>query len=49
VALPRGEATERLAEALRQDSIPLARVDARDGYLASPWFEAVTVRVVAGG
>ena len=49
MALPRGEATERLAEALRQDSIPLAQVEARDGYLESPWFEAETGRVVAGG
>jgi hypothetical protein len=49
VALPRGEATERLAEALRQDSFPLARVEARDGYLESAWFDAETGRVVAGG
>jgi hypothetical protein len=49
LALPRAEATERLAEALREDSIPLARVEPRDGYMESPWFEAETGRVVPGG
>jgi hypothetical protein len=49
VALPRREATERLAEALREDSIPLARVEPRDGYLESPWFEVETGTPVPGG
>jgi hypothetical protein len=42
VALSRAEATERLAEALRADSIPLERVEPRDGYLETPWFDAGT-------
>jgi hypothetical protein len=49
LALPRGEATARVAEALREDSIPLARVEPRDGYMESAWFEAETGRVVPGG
>lgn len=49
LALPRDEATKRLAEALREDSIPLARVEPRDGYMESAWFEAETGRVVPGG
>lgn len=49
VSLRRAEATERLAEALREDSIPLTRVEPRDGYLESPWFDAATGRVVSGG
>lgn len=35
-------ATERLAEALRNDSIPVTRVEPRDGYLQTPWFDAAT-------
>lgn len=38
------EATRRLAEALRADSIPVRRVERRDGYLESPWFDAATGR-----
>ena len=38
-----------MAEALREDSIPLARVEPRDGYMESAWFEGETVRVVPGG
>ena len=49
LALGRAEATERLVEALREDSIPLARVELRDGYVESPWFEAETGRAVPGG
>lgn len=47
VSLSRLEATERLAEALRSDSIPLARVEPRDGYLETPWFSVETGRPVS--
>jgi hypothetical protein len=33
------EATRRLAEALRADTIPIRRIELRDGYLESPWFD----------
>ncbi len=46
VALGRAEATERLAEALRADSIPVTRVEVRDGYLETPWFDTATKRPV---
>lgn len=32
------EATRRLVEALRTDSIPIRTVRLRDGYIESPWF-----------
>lgn len=38
VQLPRQEATRLLAEELRGDSFPLARVELLDGYLESEWF-----------
>ena len=38
------EATSRLAEAMVADSIPLARVHARDGYIESRWFDSATGR-----
>ena len=38
------EATSRLAEAMVADSIPLARVHARDGYIESRWFNSATGR-----
>ena len=34
------EATRRLAESLKADSIPVTRVRVRDGYIETPWFEA---------
>lgn len=40
------EATRRFAEALKTDSIPTQRVQLRDGYIETPWFEARTGRVV---
>jgi hypothetical protein len=46
VRLPIREATSRLAEALRADSIPLVKVHLRDGYLESPWFQAPSGRPV---
>lgn len=42
VHLAPAAATERLAEALRNDSIPVTRVESRDGYLQTPWFDAAT-------
>jgi hypothetical protein len=40
VQLPVPEATRRLAEVLLADSIPVARVEPRDGYVETPWFDA---------
>lgn len=40
------EATRRLAEALRADSIPLRKVSLRDAYLETPWFNAATRRPI---
>jgi hypothetical protein len=40
--LPVPEATRRLAEALRADTIPVRRIELRDGYLETPWFDAAT-------
>jgi hypothetical protein len=45
--LPVREATRRLAEALRADTIPIRRVEIRDGYMESPWFDAATGRPTA--
>lgn len=42
--LSRREATQRLAAALRADTIPIRRVELRDGYMESPWFDARTGR-----
>lgn len=42
--LPVREATQRLAEALRADTIPIRRIERRDGYMESPWFDARTGR-----
>lgn len=42
--LSRREATRRLAAALRADTIPIRRVELRDGYMESPWFDARTGR-----
>jgi hypothetical protein len=47
VSLSRTEATERLAEALRDDSIPVTRVEPRDGYVETPWFSVETGRPVS--
>lgn len=38
------EATRRLAEALKADSIPTRTVRLRDGYIESPWFLTQTRR-----
>jgi hypothetical protein len=42
------EATRHLAEALRADSIPPRKVQLRDGYIETAWFEAGSGRVVRG-
>jgi hypothetical protein len=38
------EATRLLAEALQRDSIPTTRVELRDAWLATAWFDAATGR-----
>jgi hypothetical protein len=40
IRLPVPEATRRLAEALKADSIPTHKVQLRDGYIETPWFLA---------
>ena len=42
VRLSQGEATRRLAERMEGDSIPAARVDLRDGFIESRWFDPAT-------
>jgi hypothetical protein len=42
------EATQRLAEALRKDSIPVSMVYVRDGWLETPWFHAADGAHAAG-
>jgi hypothetical protein len=48
IRLSAQEATRRLAEALRADSVPLRRVALRDAYIESPWFNAGTRRPIRG-
>lgn len=42
------DATRRLAEALRADSLPVRKVALRDGYIETPWFNATTRRPARG-
>jgi hypothetical protein len=42
VDLPMADATRALAEALVEDSIPVTRIEARDGYVETGWFEAAS-------
>jgi hypothetical protein len=42
------EATRQLAQALRDDSIPIRQVQPRDGYIESGWFTAQGGRAVRG-
>ena len=42
------DATRRLAESLRGDSIPVRTVRLRDGYIETPWFASRTGRPVRG-
>jgi hypothetical protein len=44
VQLPPREATRLLADALRADSIPTKRVDLRDNWLETGWFDPATGR-----
>lgn len=44
VRLPVRQATQRLAEALRADSLPTRKVQLRDGYIETSWFDAATGR-----
>jgi hypothetical protein len=44
VRLPPREATRLLAETLRADSIPTKRVDLRDNWLETGWFDPATGR-----
>lgn len=42
------DATRRLAESLRADTIPVRTVRLRDGYIETPWFTSRTGRPVKG-
>jgi hypothetical protein len=44
VALLVPAATQRIADVLVADSLPLGRVVPRDGYIESPWFDARTLQ-----
>jgi hypothetical protein len=45
IRLPPREAIGRLAEALRDDSVPAVKVHTRDAYLETAWFDTATGRV----
>ena len=47
VRLPVRQATQRLAEALKADSIPVRSVQIRDGYLETGWFATAGRRPIA--
>jgi hypothetical protein len=42
VRLSRTQATTMISDLLKADSIPVNRVEVRDGYLESPWFDSAT-------
>src|SRR5690606_8621874 len=42
------DATTRLATALEEAGVPIARVAPEDGYFESPWFDTTTGRAVSG-
>lgn len=44
VRLSIARATTLLSEALKTDSIPVARVETRDGFLESPWFDSASAQ-----
>jgi hypothetical protein len=46
--LARTDAIDRVAEALRADSVPVARVETRDGFLETPWFDPATGLALRG-
>jgi hypothetical protein len=45
--LPAGEATRLLAEAFQADSMPMRRVEVRDGWLETSWFDAASGHPIA--
>jgi hypothetical protein len=48
VRLEPKNATAALADVLSSDSLPVARVEVRDGYLETDWFQASSKRVAHG-
>lgn len=44
IRLSMPEATRRLAEAFKNDSIPASRVDTRDGFIETGWFDSASGR-----
>lgn len=44
VQLSRARATTLLSDLLKADSVPVNRVETRDGFLESPWFDSATGR-----
>jgi hypothetical protein len=48
VRLPVGEATRLLAEAFKADSMPVQRVEVKDAWLETSWFDAATGRHIGG-
>jgi hypothetical protein len=46
IRLGAADATRRLAAALRSESIPVAQVEQRDGYLESDWFDQASGKSV---
>jgi hypothetical protein len=48
IRLPVPQATRRLAEVLNADSIPVRKVQIRDGYIETGWFTTATRRPAAG-
>lgn len=42
VQLSRAHATTLLSDLLKADSIPVTKVETRDGFLESPWFDSAT-------
>ena len=53
IALPVPTATRLLGDLLRADSIPIRRLEPRDGFLESPWIDTLgwrsTTRRILGG
>jgi hypothetical protein len=46
IRLPPREATRLLAEALQADAMPMTRVDVRDGWLETQWFDTASGRAI---
>lgn len=47
IELEMRDATETLAAVLRSDSLPVTRVEVRDGYIETAWFNAGTKRATS--